>query len=86
MPYPKKKWGWSTPEKPKTDKRKLIKKLDRIFSKYIRLRDTKTGFGLCITCESLISFTNCDAGHFVTRDRIATRYDERNVNAQCYTL
>lgn len=57
---------------------------DRIFSEYIRLRDADTnGSCTCITCGRTGDIKEFDAGHFVPRDKKATRYDERNVNAQC---
>lgn len=60
------------------------KKCDRYFSKYIRKRDTDyRGIGQCITCGKHVSIKSADAGHFIRRDREATRYDERNVNLQC---
>ena len=54
--------------------------LDKWFSKYIRLRDTP---GFCCTCGASITFETSDCGHFISRDRIATRWDERNAHAQC---
>lgn len=58
--------------------------LDRVFSEYIRLRDS-SGNGLCrcITCSKTLPWKAADAGHFIERDRLATRYNEQNVNAQC---
>lgn len=69
-------------------KSQLIKKLDKIFSKYIRLRDalittgTKT-HALCITCKRRFPIKDMHAGHWRKRGRHATRYDEGNVHAQC---
>lgn len=64
---------------------RLKKALDREFSLFIRLRDCdgKNGIGNCISCGSPIQWNNCDAGHFISRNRLSTRYNERNVNAQC---
>jgi hypothetical protein len=64
---------------------KLIASLDRIFSVYIRLRDAdKNGICRCITCGKPFHWKEGDAGHFIPRDRKATRWDECNVNAQCH--
>lgn len=63
--------------------RSLKKKLDVAFSKYIRMRDCKEGYGQCITCRSILPFNELDAGHFVGRRYNHTRYDEMNVNTQC---
>ena len=67
----------------------LKKKLDKVFSKYIRLRDalittgTKT-HAICISCgKRKDQKYEMDAGHYVGRGAGATRYDERNVHAQC---
>lgn len=59
-------------------------RLDKVFSDYIRLRDMDE-FGLCqcITCGRRFGWHDMDAGHFIQRDRKRTRWDERNVNAQC---
>ena len=60
------------------------KKCDKYFSKYIRRRDADyRGLSQCITCGGWKSYKQMDAGHFINRDREATRYDEKNVNAQC---
>lgn len=65
--------------------KKLAKqKADRYFSKYIRERDTDhRGIGHCITCKKPVSKKNADCGHFIRRDRQATRYDEKNAHLQC---
>lgn len=63
-----------------------MKKADKYFSEYIRLRDTGPGgFGYCITCNKKAHISELDAGHFIDRSKKATRYNENNVNAQCIT-
>jgi len=64
---------------------KIIKgKLDKIFSQYIRLRDrVSMTHCRCVDCGRLIDMKyECDAGHFVPRGRLSTRYHEQNVHAQ----
>lgn len=61
----------------------LDRRLWAIFSRYVRLRDTVDGYARCITCGSAKPLEAMDAGHFVGRRYKATRFDERNVNAQC---
>jgi hypothetical protein len=62
----------------------LDRKLWRLFSQYIRARDcTSIGWGFCVTCGQAKPIAEMDAGHFVGRRHLATRFDERNVNAQC---
>lgn len=62
----------------------LIKKLDKVFSLYIRLRDVMpNGYGRCISCGKIKPFKELDAGHFYSRIHMATRFDEQNVNGEC---
>lgn len=61
----------------------LKKKADAVFSKYIRLRDSKDGIAECITCGTRKPISQMQNGHFVTRSASALRYDEMNCNAQC---
>ena len=60
-----------------------VKELDTIFSKYIRLRDRLKP---CICCGEPLGMNasggNYDAGHYVSRSHMATRWDEANVHAQ----
>ena len=72
------------PKIPRKSLPKLIASLDHIFSVYIRLRDAdKNGICRCITCGKPFPWKECDAGHFIPRDRKATRFNEQNVHAQC---
>ena len=70
-------------------KKKTLKywktKIDKPFHAYIRRRDADndSGYCQCISCDKPIHFTESDAGHFISRGKLATRWDERNVNAQC---
>lgn len=57
--------------------------LDRVFSRYVRLRDCLGGTGRCISCGRPITVSKCDAGHFIPRAHTATRWNIRNVHAQC---
>jgi hypothetical protein len=62
---------------------KLRDTLDQVFSKYIRLRDTdKHGYGYCIDCRERIEWKNVQCGHFISRQAMATRWDEQNCQAQ----
>jgi len=62
----------------------LKNKLDKIFSEYVRRRDVDdhTGFGKCIDCGRETPFAEGDAGHFVGRRHLSTRWDEDNVHFQ----
>lgn len=66
-----------------TEKRPLSwykKKLDQVFSQYIRARDQH----ICFTCSKSMESKNSQCGHFVPRQYLSVRYDERNCHAQCY--
>lgn len=72
--------------KKKTSKSKpnLVKKLDRVFALYIRLRDTMpNGYVRCISCGQIKSFEDVDCGHFHSRTHMATRFHEDNCHAEC---
>ena len=63
---------------------KIIKKLDRVFSEYVRLKNADhAGNCKCITCGKTFHYKNIDAGHFVSRRHIIVRFDELNVFPQC---
>jgi len=75
---------------PKTSKKptrsKLVKKLDVIFSQYIRLSNSNSrGYCKCVTCGKEGHWKNggIQAGHFMSRKHYSTRWDERNVKPQC---
>lgn len=63
----------------------LKKKLDAVFSQYIRLRDMipNTTVFRCISCGLIKPITQADCGHYINRQHMATRYSEINCNAQC---
>jgi len=60
-----------------------LTKLDNIFSLFIRQRDCPDGIGECISCGKIITPKTCDAGHYINRKHLSTRFSEINVNAQC---
>ena len=64
----------------------LKAKLDKEFSLFIRLRDSKQ-FGhkaiKCISCGQVKPFEQADAGHYFSRTHLSTRFDELNVHAEC---
>jgi len=68
------------PKKPKKKSiSKLKKEADKWFSLYIRNRD----HGICISCGVQKAIKEMQCGHYIPRDRLATRYDEWNCHAQC---
>lgn len=65
-------------------KSSLVEKLDRIFSQFIRLRDSNSdGYCSCISCNSIHFWKTIHNGHYVNRKHMSTRYNEKNCNAQC---
>lgn len=62
-------------EKKVGSKEQLEKKLDKVFSKFIRARDKYR----CVTCGG----QGNEAGHYEKRNYRSTRWDERNVHCQC---
>ena len=62
----------------------LVAKLDKVFSRYIRLRDAMpNGYFRCISCNEIKPFEQADCGHYINRQHMSTRFDEMNCNAQC---
>lgn len=64
-------------------KKTLIRKMDKVFSEYIRKRDSKDGYFNCCSCGLLKEYSQADAGHFINRRWMSTRWREDNVHAQC---
>jgi len=63
---------------------KLKKKLDSLFSQYIRLRNADhLGRVKCFTCGVEKHWKEQQAGHFQSRSHHSTRWDEVNVQVQC---
>lgn len=64
---------------------KLIKSVQALANKYARLRDCFGSTGThCISCGQWKSFEDLDGGHYIPTTSSATRFDERNINAQCH--
>lgn len=66
----------------KKKKLKSFKKLkleaDRLFSIFIRKRDKH----ICYTCGKWLNPKESQAGHYISRNYLFLRYDERNVHCQ----
>lgn len=68
----------------KPTRSKLVKKLDVVFSQYIRLSNAdKNGYCTCVTCNKKFHWKEIQAGHFMSRKHYSIRWDERNVKPQC---
>lgn len=57
----------------------LKKRLDGIFSRYIRIRDG----GRCFTCGVSKPIQEMQCGHYISRSHNNTRFDEQNCHCQC---
>lgn len=63
----------------------LKSKVWRMFSKFIRLRDSnEDGYCTCITCDRPLFWKQTQAGHFIPQhNNPNTIFHEENVHAQC---
>lgn len=67
--------------KKKTDYKK---KLDEVFSQYIRLKHSNDkGYCRCISCGRIHFWKNIQNGHYMSRRYLSTRFDENNCRPQC---
>jgi hypothetical protein len=67
-----------------TKRQALVKKLDEFFSLFIRMRASdESGYAECFTCGVTKRWREGDAGHFMGRGAMNTRWDETNVQFQC---
>ncbi len=72
----------------KVKRKTLIKKLDAIFSEYIRRKHAdKNGLVKCYTCNKKAYWKGegMQNGHFISRKSRILRWDERNCRSQCYS-
>lgn len=62
----------------------LRKDADAIFSKYIRHKHADdNGYIRCYTCGKVRLVKEMQCGHFISRTKYATRFDEDNCRPQC---
>ena len=68
----------------KPSRSKVVKKLDAIFSQYIRLKDADhLGNAICFTCKKTDHWKKLQNGHFQSRKHYSTRWQEKNCQVQC---
>jgi hypothetical protein len=69
----------------KQSKLKTLKaKAWKQFSLFIRQRDAnENGYGKCVTCSRVKHWREMDAGHWLSRGYLATKFEETNVYLQC---
>ena len=71
----------------KITRRNLVKKLDTIFSEYIRRKHSdKNGIVKCYTCNKKAYWKGegMQNGHFISRYSRILRWDENNCRPPCY--
>jgi hypothetical protein len=74
----------SKPKKRVKTQAQLKKELDRVFSIYIRQKYADSqGNVACYTCGKVMHWKLIQNGHFVSRQYLATRWDENNCRPQC---
>lgn len=62
----------------------LVQDLDAIFSLYVRIRDANSdGIVKCFTCSNKAHYSEVDAGHYIHRTDLNTRWHPKNVRGQC---
>lgn len=68
----------------KSDRQKLVAKLDKVFSLVVRRKDADNyGNVTCFTCGKRNHYRKMQAGHFQTRAKYSTRWKLINVQPQC---
>lgn len=62
---------------------KLKRKLDAVFSQYIRLKSSEAGLAKCYTCGVTKDWQSLQNGHYIPRRHLNTRWLELNCKPQC---
>lgn len=71
-------------KKSKDERKKLIERLDRVFSQFIRLSNADANeYVECFTCGEKHHWKKIQNGHFIPRGVMVTRWDESNCKPQC---
>jgi len=67
----------------KVSRSTLVKKLDAVFSIYIRRRFAVNDIAKCVTCGKEDNWKSLQCGHFMSRKHLSTRWNEDNCQVQC---
>ena len=67
----------------KITRSKIVKKLDTVFSQYIRQKNAVNEIATCFTCGKQDYWKKLQNGHFQSRRHYSTRWDETNCQVQC---
>lgn len=60
-----------------------VKKLDSVYSKYIRLSHAENEMVKCFTCSNVMHWKKIQCGHFFSRKHYSVRWEEMNTKPQC---
>lgn len=67
-----------------TDYGNMKKKADKVFSKYIRHKYAdENGYVECVCCGVKKPINEMQNGHFISRGKLSTRYEESNCHPCC---
>lgn len=62
----------------------VLTRLDVVFSRWVRLTwERDHGAIECYTCRKPLTYDDAQAGHYISRRYVATRYNPMNVKPQC---
>lgn len=61
----------------------LIRQADRIFSLYVRRKDSVANTARCVTCGKRDHYKAMQNGHYISRRVMRVRFDIRNAHVQC---
>ncbi len=61
-----------------SERTKIIKKLDSLVSKIVRANESR-----CATCGKKLLYKQRQAGHYIPREVLSTRWNLKNVHCQC---
>lgn len=62
---------------------RTTKEADRVFSIYIRKKDSVNGYARCVTCGHRDKWERLENGHYISRRYMQIRWDEMNCHVQC---
>ena len=70
---------------PKPKKKKLTPaKIQPVFNRWIRQRDSRDGWFVCISCQKTLPISQQNAGHYIAAGSCSfLRFNEFNVSGQC---
>ena len=61
----------------------LKRELDNVYSKWVRLKNSKNGKCQCVSCGKWLKIKEAQCGHYVSRNYLSLRFDHRNTAVQC---